>query len=70
VDEVGCYAGNRETFLSNDVSRGDKAVPDKGSMKEDIQIDFIVNMLCNNEVGSREQDTETNLCEVSGHLQT
>jgi hypothetical protein len=70
VDEVGCYARNRETFVSNDVSRGDKADPDKGSMKEETQVDFIVNMLCNNEVGLREQDTRTNLCEVRGHLQT
>ena len=60
VEEIGCYAGNRETFVSNDVSRGDKAVPDRGSMEEDTQIDFIANMLCNNEVGSGEQNTETN----------
>jgi hypothetical protein len=39
-------------------------------MKEDTEIDFIVNMLCNNEVGSGEQDTETNLYESRGHLQT
>jgi hypothetical protein len=38
VDEVRCYAGNHETFVSNDVSREDKAVPD------DTQFDFIVNM--------------------------
>jgi hypothetical protein len=27
-------------------------------------------MLCNNEVGSGEQGTETKLCEIRGHLQT
>ena len=70
VEEIGCYAGNRETSLSNDVSRGDKAVPDRSSLEEDTQIDFIMNMLCNNEVGSGEQNTETNLCEIRGQLQT
>jgi hypothetical protein len=39
-------------------------------MKEETQTDFIVNMLCSNEVGSREQDIETHLREVKGHLQT
>jgi hypothetical protein len=29
VDEVGYYAGNRETLVSNDVSCRDEAVPDK-----------------------------------------
>jgi hypothetical protein len=69
VGEVG-YARNRETFVSNDVSCRDKAVPDKTSMGDDTQFYFIVNMLRNTEVGSREQDTETKLCEIRGHLQT
>jgi len=29
VDEVDYYAGNGETFFSDDVSRRDEAVPDK-----------------------------------------
>jgi hypothetical protein len=28
-----------------------------------------VNMLCNNEISSEEQNTETKLCEIRGHLQ-
>jgi len=70
VDEIGYYARNHETFVSNDVSCRDEAVPEKSSMRDDTQFDFIVNMLCNNEVGSGEQDTETKLCEIRGHLQT
>jgi len=70
VDEVGYYAGNRENFVSNGESCRDEAVPDKSSTGYDTQFDFIVNMLCNNEVGSREQDTETKLCKIRGHLQT
>jgi hypothetical protein len=72
VDEVGYYTGNRKTFVSKDVSCREEAVPDKSSMGYDTQFDFIVNMLCtrNNEVGSGEQDTETKLCEIRGHLQT
>jgi hypothetical protein len=70
VDEVNCYAENRETFVSNYVSRRDEAVPDKSSARDVTQFDFIVNMLCNNERGLEEQDTETKLCEIRGHLQT
>jgi hypothetical protein len=69
VDEVGRYARNRKTFVSNHVSRKEEAVPDRSSTREDIQIAFIVNMLCNNEVGSGEQGTETKICEIKGHLQ-
>ena len=52
MDEVGYCAGNRETFVSNDKSCRDEAVPDKSSTGDDTQFEFIVNMLCNNEVGS------------------
>jgi hypothetical protein len=61
VDEVGYYAGNRETFVSNYVSRREEAVPDKSSARDNAQFDFIVNMLRNNERGSEEQDTEMKL---------
>ena len=70
MNEVGYYAGNRETFVSNYVSHRDEAVPDQSSTRDNTQFDFIVNMLCNNERGSGEQDTETKLCEIRGHLQT
>jgi len=70
LDEVGYYAGNRETIVSIDVSCRDEAVPDKSSTRDDTQFDFIVNMLCNNKLGSGEQDTDTKLCEIRGHLQT
>jgi len=71
VDEVGYYyGGNRETFVSNDVSCREEAVPDKSSTGDDTQFVFIVNMLCNNEVGSVEQNTETKICEMRSHLQT
>ena len=49
MDEVGYYAANRETFISNDVSCKDEAVPDKSSTRDVNQFDFIVNMLCNKE---------------------
>jgi hypothetical protein len=62
LDEIGYYAGNRETFASNDVSCRDKAVPDSSSTRDGTQFDCIVDMLCNNEVGSAEQETETKLC--------
>ena len=52
LDEVGYNAGSGETFVSNDVSHRDEAVPDKSSTRDDTQFDFIVNMLCNNEVSS------------------
>jgi len=70
VDELGYYGGNRKTFVFNDVSRKNEAVPEKSSTRDDIQFDFIVYMLCNNEVGSGEQNTETKLCEIRGHLQS
>jgi hypothetical protein len=54
VDGVGYYAGNAETFVSDNVSRRDEAVPYKSSMNYDTHFDFIVNMLCNNDVGSGE----------------
>jgi len=62
LDEISCYAGNRETFASNDVSCRDKAVPDSSSTRDDTQFDCIVDMLCNNEVGSAEQETGTKFC--------
>ena len=68
MDEVGYCAEKRENFVSDDVSHRDEAVPDKSSTRGDTQFDFIVNMLCNNEVGSGEQDTEGNSCEIRGHL--
>jgi hypothetical protein len=54
VDGVGYYAGNGETFVSDDIGRRDEAVPDKSSTRDDTHFDFIVNMLRNNEVSSGE----------------
>ena len=34
MDKLGCYAVNRQTCLSNNVSHGDKAVADRVSTKE------------------------------------
>ena len=68
MDEVSYNAGSGETFVSNDVSRRDEAVPDKSSTRDYTQFDFIVYMLCNSKVGSGEQDTETEICEIRRHL--
>jgi hypothetical protein len=54
VGEVG-YTGNDETFVSDDASKRDKAVPDYSS----TLFDCIVNTLYNNEVCSGEEDKET-----------
>jgi hypothetical protein len=68
VDGVDYYTGNGEAYISNDVSRRHKAVPDKSSMRDDTHFDFIVNVLCDNEVGSGEEDKETKILEIRGHL--
>jgi len=70
VDELGYCIEKRENFVSDVVSRRDEAVPENSCTRGDTQFDFIVNMLCNNEVGSGQQDTGMNLCEVRGHLPT
>jgi hypothetical protein len=64
VGEVSSYAGNDETFVSDVASRRDEAVPDKSYNI----FYFIVNMLYNNAVGCGEEDKETTLCEIRGHL--
>jgi len=58
VDVVAYYPGNGETFVSDDESRRDKAVPDKSSTWDNNPLDFLVNTLCNNEVGSEEDRDE------------
>jgi len=70
VDEVGYCVEKRENLISDDVTLRDEAVPDKSSTSGDTQFDFIVNMLCNNEVGSGEQDKQMNLFEIRDHLPT
>jgi hypothetical protein len=64
VEEVGYYTGNDETSVSDDATRRDEAVPDKSYGL----IDFVVNMLYSNEVGSGEEDKDTKLCEIGGRL--
>ena len=44
-------AGNDETFVSDEASRRDEAVPDKSYRL----FDFIVNVLCNNAMGCGEK---------------
>ena len=68
VDGVDDYTGNGKAYVSDDVSRRHEAVPDKSSVREYTHFDFIVNMLCNNEVGSGEEDKETKIHEIRGHL--
>jgi hypothetical protein len=50
VDAVGSDAKDGQTFVSDDVSRRDEAVLDKSDIRDDAHFEFIVNMLCNNEV--------------------
>jgi len=60
--------GNGEAYISDDVSRRHEAVPDNSCTRDDNHFDFTVNMLCNNEVGSGEEDKGTKLCDITGHL--
>jgi len=64
VDEVGYWTEKRKNFVSDDVSRRNEAVPFKSSTRGDTPSDFIVTMLCNNEVGLVKQDTEMNFCVI------
>lgn len=41
VDEVGYYAGNRETFVFNYVNRMDEAVPGKSSTRNDTNLTLL-----------------------------
>lgn len=70
VDGVGGYAGNDESFISDDASRWDEGALYKSYMKNGNHFDFIVNMLCSNEVCCGAEDKETKLREVRGHLTT
>jgi len=70
LDWIDCYTGNGEGYVSDDVSRIYEAVADKNSTRDDTHFDFTVNMLCNNEVGSGEEDKMSKLCDITGHLPT
>ena len=65
---VDYYAGNSETFVSDDVSRRVEAVPDKCSTVDNTHFDFTVNMLRNTKVCSGEEYKERNLYEFRRHL--
>jgi hypothetical protein len=67
-DGVDYYTGNGEAYISDNVSRRHDTVPDNSCTRDDNHFDFTVNMLCNNEVGSGEEDKGTKLCDITGHL--
>jgi hypothetical protein len=70
ADEVGYYARDGETSVSINESWRDETVADESFTRDDNRYEFIVNMLCSNEMSSEEQLTETKLSGIRGHLQT